>query len=214
MPRPVHPRSISCKCPLGPQTLFLMPRPVDPRSFSCKYFSAHKPYFSYHVPSTQVHSHASNLRPTNLIFHTNFSSPCHVPSTQLHSHASTLRPTNLISHTTSPVDPALLSCKHPSGPQTLFLIPRPVDPASLSCKCPSAHKPYFSYHFFEHPVNPASFSCKYPSTHKPYFSYYVPSTQVHSHASTFRPTNLISHTNFSSACHVPSTQLHSHTSVH
>ena len=148
-----------------------MPRPVDPASLSCKHPSVHKPYFSYHVPSTQLRSHASTLWPTNLIFHTNFLSSCHVPSTQLRSHASTLR----------------------------------------------AHKPYFSYHFFERmprPFDPASFLCKCPSVHKPYFSYHVPSTQLCSHASTLRPTNLIFHTIFSSAYHVPSTQVHSHISVH
>ena len=115
-----------------------------------------------------------------------------------------------------PVNPRLFSCKHPSGPQTLFLIPLPVDPASLSCKCLLTHKPYFSYHFFERmpcPVNPRSFSCKCPLTHKPYFSYHVPLTHVHSHASVLRPTNLIFHTIFSSACHVPSTHVHSHASV-
>ena len=180
-----------------PQTLFLIPRPVNPASLSCKHPSAHKPYFSYHFFERMPRP----FDPASLSFkcpsaHKPYFS-YHVPSTQLRSHVSTLRPTNLISHTTSPVDPGSFSCKHPSGPQTLFLIPRPVDPASLSCKHPSAHKPYFSYHFFERmprpvdprsfsckcpsgpqtlfliprPVDPASLSCKYPLAHKPYFSY-------------------------------------------
>ena len=91
--------AISYQSPSGPQTLFLIPRPVDPDSLSCKCPSTPKPYFLYHVPSTQLRSHACTLQSTNLIFHTNFSSACHVPLTQLHSHASTLWPINLIFHT-------------------------------------------------------------------------------------------------------------------
>ena len=208
--------------PPGPKTLFFILRPVDPGLSSCKHPSAHKPYFSYHVPSTQLHSHASTLRPTNLIFHANFSSACHVPSTHVRSHASILRPTNLIFHTTSrrprftlmqlsfgpqtlffmPIFRAHATSRRLTfilmqvffGPQTLFFIPRPVDPGLLLCNCPSAHKLYFSSHFFECMLRPVN-PCS--------FSCKYPSA----HKPYF-------HTNFSSACHVSSIQVHSYASVH
>ena len=144
------------------QTLFFIPPaqhmsyPVDLNASLVKPYllcQAHKPYFSYHVPSTRS-----------------------------------------------------LSCKHLSGPQTLFLIPCPVDPALLSCKHLSAHKPYFSYQLFErmpYPIDLGSFSNKYPLAYKPYFSYssyYVISTRVHFYASVFWPTNLIFYTIFLSEC--------------
>ena len=59
-----------------------------PRDVVWPHTRAHKNYFSYHVPSTQLHSHANDLWPTNLIFHNNFSSVCRVPSNQFRSHAS------------------------------------------------------------------------------------------------------------------------------
>ena len=114
------------------QTLFFIPRPVD-ASLSCKHPSGPQtlffiPIFRAHA-TTQVRSHASVLRPTNLISHTNSSSACHVPSTQVHSHASVFWPINLISHMYQ-----LFEC-----------MPCPIDPGSFSCKCLLAHKPYFSY---------------------------------------------------------------------
>ena len=57
--------------------------------------------------------------PTNLIFRTIFSITCHVPSTQLRSHASTLRPINLISHTTSR-RPNFALMQAPFGPTNLI----------------------------------------------------------------------------------------------
>ena len=97
------------------QTLFLMPAffgPINLIFYTTSCWSIIQASFgpinlifhtifssACYVPSTQLHSHASILRPTKLIFHTNFLSACHVPSTQVHSHAGVLRPTNFIFHT-------------------------------------------------------------------------------------------------------------------
>ena len=64
---------------------------------------------------------------------------------------------------------------------------------------PSAHKPYFSYYFFERmprPVDPGSFSCKhpskYPSAHKPYF--FIPFFRAH--ATSRRPRSTLMQVSF------------------
>ena len=143
IPRPVDPGSFSCKCFLGPQTLFLISRPVDPASLSCKHHSG--PQTLFFVPFFRAHATSHQPRfvlmqvsfgPTNLIFHKIFSSACHVPSTQVCSHASILRATNLISY------------------QLFEFMLHPVDLTSFSYKYPLAHKPYFSYQLIEFMLRP------------------------------------------------------------
>ena len=86
-----------------------------------------------------------------------------------------------------PVNPASLSCKHPSGPQTLFYIPTfRADATSRRSRFILMQVSFGPQLLFliSRPVDPASLSCKYPF-----------------------PTNLIFPTIFMSACHVPSTQV-------
>ena len=144
---------------------------------------AHKPYFSYHffermprpVNPTQLRSHASVLRPTNLIFHTNFSSSCYVPLTQVYSHASVLRPINLIFHTNFSS-----ACHVPStqlhsharsfDPQPLFFIPafRAHD---------TSRRPNFTFRQVSFEPTNIIFHTIFSS------ACYLSSTQVRSHAS-------------------------------
>ena len=158
------PRAQLMSCPVKPYFSYHVP--LTQFHSHASTLRAHKPYFSYHVPSTQLRSHASVLRPTNLISHTIFSN---IPSTQLHSHASILQPTNLIFHTTFR-QPRFILMQAPFGPQTLFLIPFfrahiPSTQLYSHAKHPSTHKPYFSYQLFERmprPIDPDSFPYKLP----------------------------------------------------
>ena len=204
-------RDVACARKIGMKNNFCGPwYEVMLRPVAKPYFSSHERSLC-HVPSNLIFH--TTLWPTNLIFHTNFSSAYHVPSTHVHSHASILRPTNLIFHTKFSTSrrPRFTFMQAPFGLTNLIFHTKfstSRRPCSLSCKHPLTHKPYFSYQFFD-----------------------VPSTQVHSHASTLRPTNLIFHTIFptsrrprfilmqapfdpqtlflhtifSSTCHVPST---------
>ena len=145
----------SCKHPLGPQTLFLIPFCRAPA-----------------VPSTQVRFHASVLRPTNLIFHTNFSSAYHVPSTQLHSCASGLRPTNFIFHTN------FSSACH-TQLHSYASVLRPINIIFHTNFSSEYHVPLTQLHFMQKSFGPTNLI-----SHTNFSSAcYVSSTQVRSHTS-------------------------------